>query len=134
MDAIRNITNVINTFVNLFQSINCLFWQLRWLESNLNNENGPTLLLVLAILGFAGLYTYCSSSDFHGGICSDASTTAGVVIVLFLVGIWLMRKRLFGSRSLPTAEAVSFEPEREKMLGVPVSMREVEMVRPLHVV
>lgn len=135
MDAIRNVTNTINTFVNLFQSINCLFWQLRWLEGNLNNESGPTLLLVLAILGFAGFYTYCSSTELDGGICSDFIITVGVVLVLVLVGVWLMRKRLFVSRSIPTAEAVSFESEREKMLGSSSNpLRDIEMVRPMHVV
>ncbi|RYH06595.1 hypothetical protein EON65_42690 [archaeon] len=135
MDAIRNLTNTINTFVNLFQSINCLFWQLRWLEGNINSENGPTLLLVLAIVSFAGFYTYCSSSGLEGGICSDVNTTIGVVVVLILVGIWLMRKRLFINRAIPTAEAVSFESEREKMLSsASAPLRDIEMVRPLHIV
>lgn len=107
MDSIRQLTETINVFVQFFQSINCLFWQLRWLESNVTEEQGGRAGLVLVILAFAVYYTFgCnSSSDVDG--CKDWVVQIGIISILALVAAYLLYKRYLLSRRGSEAQIIT---------------------------
>jgi hypothetical protein len=58
MDAIRSLTENINVFVRFFQSINCLFFQIRWLEENVGRSRNGVMLLVIGIVALCVMLSF----------------------------------------------------------------------------
>lgn len=52
----------INVFVRFFESINCLFLQIRWLEENLTRSSNGLLALVVGIIFFCLISLYIGES------------------------------------------------------------------------
>ena len=52
MESISQLTHTLNVFVRFFESINMLFCQVRWLESNIRNTRSGTFCIVFSIIGF----------------------------------------------------------------------------------
>lgn len=119
MDSLRHLTENINVFVQFFQSINCLFLQLRWLESHALHEQGGRAGLVLVILAFAVYYTFgCNSSTDEDG-CKDWVVQIGIITILALVAVYLLYKRWLLHRNNPiitAGVAVEDNGEEDKLI------------------
>lgn len=85
MDSLRELTANINVFVRFFESVNCLFWQLSWLERHISHEHSGRLLLVAVILGFCVYYTFVCHSGGAGDQCRDTVLQVGIIGVLVAV-------------------------------------------------
>jgi hypothetical protein len=104
MDQLRTITNTINTFVHFFQSINCLFWQVRWLEENVMRSSGSRIMLIGGIILFCAYISFVSND-------SNPLNGVGVIIIIFgIVGVilwkrfWTQETRAY--EALPIQEGV----------------------------
>lgn len=89
MQNIQNLTRTINVFVRFFESINCLFWQIGWLQQNFTNQSSERLFFFLVI------FLLCIYITFPGEF-DHVSTLAPILIVLVLVGmaVWLIQSRM----------------------------------------
>jgi hypothetical protein len=98
MEALRAISNNINTFVGFFDAINRLFCQIRWLEQNINNSSAKLLLLVLLIVVFC-VFVFLQPSS--GGGPFDAITRAlndyGPIVLVVAVVLYFVSRRFSGA-------------------------------------
>ncbi len=125
MEAIQNLTNTINTFVRFFESINCMFWQLNWLEQNVARAQGVEGLakmgIVFAFIGFAMFYTFGCEDDG----CRDTVVNFGIVFLMVLVAIYLVWRRwqISQQQSNSNNRQPTQEDDREKLIprAVPVA-------------
>ena len=85
MDNIRRLTDTINTFVRFFQSVNCLFWNVQWLEENLTKASNPRMLIVGIISLFCVFYTFMADSV--------KGTDPMVYVIVGCVIIWVLYRR-----------------------------------------
>lgn len=96
MDTLRQLTSQINVFVRFFQSINCLFYQIRWLESNVIRGSLGHLLYVAILLALVGYITYCNSAETNDTTtkyCSAVASQVAVLVLAFgLLGFLLLRR------------------------------------------
>ena len=119
MDALRSLTENINVFVQFFQSINCLFLQLRWLESHAMQEQGGRAGLVLVILAFAVYYTFGCNSASDASSCKDWVVQIGIITILALVAMYLLWKRwmLHRSSNAPSMAMAVESDEQDKLIA-----------------
>jgi hypothetical protein len=106
MDELRAITNHINTFVRFFESINCLFWQIRWLEDNISKAQFGRIAIVLLIFGFCALLTFLSTDKgkiFIGGATGNTALFISicVIVILIIILVWLIYQRNNNASYLP---------------------------------
>ena len=86
MEAIQQLTNFLNVFLNFFNSVNMLFCQIRWLEQNFLNSNNSLMIAVFVIILFC---IYLIFGGFNSGIIS----TLGPFFILFAVFFFLLFRR-----------------------------------------
>ena len=137
MEAIQNLTRTLNVFVRFFESINCLFWQINWLERNVSNASGEKAVIFVLIFCLGLFITF-------GGDQFEALTPYLVVMGLFALVAWLAFKRyrtqqsqhLRNDNELADAEAfipspwhtqqtsAPYEPVNQNIpIGIPVAER-----------
>ena len=99
MDTLNHLTNTINQFVRFFESINCLFWQINWLEQNIGQSNRGTFLIVGGIIAFCVLYLFADgSSDAWFGDIGDEIIASMPLILVVLVVAYFIYKRYHASQ------------------------------------
>ena len=90
MNGMRAFTDNANVVVRFMQTINCLFFQLRWLENNIRSSSNPQLIIVLILICLIGYLTFgCSQSDSQDSIdyfCGERGVSSLIVFAL-IVGI-----------------------------------------------
>jgi hypothetical protein len=97
MDALRGLTDQINVFVRLFESINYLFCQIRWLEQNIQNSS-KMLLLVVGVIGMICYFVYNSTlnNGDNDAFFAEASRIVvsyfPIMAVVLLVAFFLVRR------------------------------------------
>ncbi|KAJ1436099.1 hypothetical protein B484DRAFT_445833 [Ochromonadaceae sp. CCMP2298] len=126
MDSLRRITEQINVFVRFFQSINCLFLQLGWLERNIVHGSVEKIVLTLVLVLVAGYVTFgCSGLSSGRNLCSEENM--GTLIVLLVLGIiaYFFYKRFNQGASIASAAIV--EDEGDKLIPSVPAYREMEM-------
>ena len=64
MENLRHLTDQINVFVQFFQSVNCLFFQLKWLEENIVRSSNGLLLTVIGIVLFCIFVYFIGEEGF----------------------------------------------------------------------
>lgn len=98
MEALREVTQSINTFVRFFESINYLFCQLRWFEQNVLNSGSKLLLFVGVIISLCVLMYYESG---HGGNPYDALNKFlvdyGPIVLVVTIIAYFISQRLAGA-------------------------------------
>lgn len=82
MEAIQSLTRTINVLVEFFQSINCLFFQLRWLEGNCRRESGAVFFVVLFLIAFCVVYLWKC-----GNATSCDSDTMNILVYALILSI-----------------------------------------------
>lgn len=90
MQAITQLTRTVNVFVRFFESINCLFWQLRWLEQNMMGQSNERMAF------FGIIILICLYVTFF----SDTGPDLGpflIIGIIFLLAVWLILKRFRGN-------------------------------------
>jgi hypothetical protein len=113
MDALRGLTEQINVFVRLFESINYLFCQIRWLEQNIQNSS-KMLLLVVGVIGMICYFVYNSTLNNGGNDAFFAEASRIVVsyfpimAVVLLVAYFLVR-RISGTTDGALGESGGFD-------------------------
>jgi hypothetical protein len=136
MDSLRHLTENINVFVRFFESINCLIFQVNWLESNLRNIQGPKVAIVLLILGFCGYYTFGCNSSTDGELCKDNVVGMGIISIMLVLILYFMwqcyqrrRMRMEEENSVPHAEVVEEEESflSSKAVTPQAVLSEIEM-------
>jgi hypothetical protein len=94
MESLRRLTDTINTFVRFFESINCLFWQIQWLEQNINRAQGidglARIFLVIIFVLFSVYYTFVCGQNRK---CQDGAMYIGIILLLGSVVMYLLWKR-----------------------------------------
>eukprot|EP01038_Epipyxis_sp_PR26KG_P006715 gene6715-9208_t len=122
MDAIRELTNTINIFVQFFQSINCLFWQIRWLEDNIRGSSSPLLLIVFVIIVLCLILTFDKENSIMKSILGQniQGFDTSYIVYIFIIGLigWFLYKRF----SDPTISATP--------IGNPLRTDEVDSLLP----
>ncbi len=87
MEAIQSLTRTINVFVNFFQSINCLFLQVRWLENNCQGESPAKFFMVIFVLSFCVVYVVlCDTMDK----CSDPNSNYIMSLLVYSILISIL--------------------------------------------
>lgn len=123
MNSLRAFTENANVVVRFLQSINCLFLQIRWLESNLRGASNEKLAVVLILVCLIGYFTFsCSGgTESVGYFCGENGISSLIVVVLIMTIAYFLYKR-FNERvdSSPPDDA-AFDEEREKFLRGPVA-------------
>jgi small-conductance mechanosensitive channel len=56
METLERLTRLMNVFVRFFESLNCLFWQLGWLQQNITQSSLPALLTVGLIMSLCVVF------------------------------------------------------------------------------
>lgn len=113
MDALRGLTDQINVFVRLFESINYLFCQIRWLEQNIQNSS-KMLLLVVGVIGMICYFVYTSTLN-NGGNDKFFEEASRVVVAYFpvmavvLLVVYFLLRRFSGSEDGALGESGGFE-------------------------
>lgn len=94
MNNLRELTSTINTFVRFFESINCLFWQIQWLEQNVTRAQGieglGRILLVVIFVSFCIFYTFACADNEN---CQDKTIQIGIITLLILTLLYLLWQR-----------------------------------------
>ena len=130
MEHLRALTENINVVVRFFQSVNCLFWQLHWLEQNILRGSNERLVIGLLILILVGYMTFgCASTDSTNNSNSSSGTdyfcgNGGVSWLILLAAIGVIVYYLY-KRSVMRDTVVSDDPnyrpeEREKFISATV--------------
>ena len=116
MEALRNITQSINTFVRFFESINYLFCQIRWLEQNIANSSPRLLLFIGCILSICGLVYYSttmSDTDPSAAIINFLINYGPILVVVLIIGYLIIKRFSRESEALdgdnPSTGTGSFE-------------------------
>jgi hypothetical protein len=133
MEALRDITQSINTFVRFFESVNYLFCQLRWFEQNVLNSGSKLLLFVGVIICLCVLIYY---EGGHGGGPYDALnrflTDYGPIVLVVTIIAYFISQRLSGAGPSEggggTFESVFFGNRRRNQRDVDPSSGDLEMV------
>jgi len=130
MDGLRHFTGNANVVVNFFQSINCLFMQLRWLESHLRHSSTEQIAIVFVLVSLLGYYTFVCNGQTNpdsGYFCGDNGVSAMIAgAVLSIIGYFLY-KRYKDSQS-PSGPVDPSEQEKFLDASAP-SYAQVEMGR-----
>jgi hypothetical protein len=87
MESLQRITHHINIFVRFFQSINCLFLNLGWLERNIVHGSTEKVVLTLLLVAVAGVFTFGCSGALGRGANLCSSENSGYLVLLLVVGI-----------------------------------------------
>lgn len=87
MDQLNAVTNTINNFVRFFESINCLFWQIQWLEENISRSNNRTFLIVAVFFLFA-----CLVGFFGDSLNADITNNLPVLVVFGVIALFIFRR------------------------------------------
>ncbi len=91
MDSLNTLTNTINTFVRFFESINCLFWQIQWLEENITRSGHGTIIIVAIIIAFCVLFMYFGQNDWSNAVFGTDSPIL-LIIVVGVIALFLWRR------------------------------------------
>lgn len=83
----RQLTNNIQVFVRFFQSINCLFWNVRWLQANLTKTNNQQMAIVGIIVLLCLFMTFGGNSR---GVNMNIDPTMLIIICLLLIIVVLL--------------------------------------------
>jgi uncharacterized membrane protein YfcA len=89
MNTINEFSSHLNSFANLFGSINNLFCQVRWLETNLRNSSPLLLAIVGAIAVICLILTFSHDSG-------EAMQFIIVAFVVGLVALFFYRRHTLG--------------------------------------
>jgi hypothetical protein len=132
MNALRNLTGNINTIVQFFRSINCLFWNLEWLERNIVNGSSERIIMVLIIVGLVGYMTFaCSSDNASNEFCGGNGVSSLIFCAAIGVIVYFFYKRYrqrSAGNSGGSASNESKSSEREQF--IPVHANAVPVVAP----
>ena len=93
MDAIRELTHTINTFVRFFESINCLFWQIDWLRRNVQGTGSEQMTIVLVVIVVCIYLTFFSYQVPLFSFFGDNSNSVIVGALIFGLVLWLIYSR-----------------------------------------
>lgn len=120
MDAMRHFTENANVVVRFMQSINCLFLQLRWLESNLRTGSNETVILVIILVCFIGYFSLaCSGESTTNGFGCGENGVSSLMLMAVIVSILYFLYKRFSSHQ-NAARVDSDETEREKFIHATV--------------
>ena len=135
METLRSLTDNINVVVRFFQSVNCLFWQLQWLERNILQGSNERICITLLIVILIGYMTFsCSSNDGTtvGYLCGENGVSMLVLITVIGVIVYYLYKRYLLSQD--TSSTDNDHEEREKFVPASVPpFEQIEMGRPISV-
>ena len=118
MEALGGLTRNISTFVRFFESINNLFCQIRWLESNFRNSSSGLLLVVGGILIFC-VYLYAGPtgaiSTFFGipGLDEWLVKYGPIVIIVVIIAAMLFRRFTMGPQNNVGFDSIVFGARRD---------------------
>lgn len=135
METLQRLTNSINVFVRFFESINCLFWQLSWLQQNIRGSNLITLGIVAVIVLFCILLLVPEGeiSAFADGVDRalqlPPSTTLQIVrllpivIVVAVIAFYLYRRinppKYVGVRDTDFDDVERKDPSDDRNMRIP---------------
>lgn len=110
MHALNSLTANINVFVRFFQSINHLFCQIRWLDSNIRNSSGSLLAAVGAIV-FICYLVYTQPEERILKILTDQGP---LLIVCVVIAVLVYRRYHLGATGDSNVNSILFgNPESE---------------------
>ena len=121
MNGMRAFTDNANVVVRFMQTINCLFFQLRWLENNIRSSSNPQLIIVLILICLIGYLTFgCSQSDSQDSInyfCGERGVSSLIVFALIVgIGYFFYKRYRDGVNNGASSTSNNFNEEREKMI------------------
>jgi hypothetical protein len=122
MHALRSFTDNADVVWRFLQSVNCIFYQLQWLESNLRTASNTTLAIVVLVVCLLGYITFaCSgSSEGDGYFCGSGGVPSLLVAALVCSMIYFLYKRLTSGGQQNSASQPADEEEREKFIHATV--------------
>lgn len=101
MDSIRQLTDQINVFVRFFESINCLFLQLQWLENNITRSSNGLIITVgcivlfclfAMIVGQDTVVSLLKSLGIPETIATMIYNSIPILIIVIIIGLFFMRR------------------------------------------
>lgn len=135
MDGLRHFTSNANVVVNFLQSINCLLYQLRWLEGQIRHAPNEQIAIVLVLVGLLGYYTFvCNgeTNEENGYFCGENGVSGLIACAVLSVIAFFFYKRFHDRNPTVTiAERVESD-EQEKFLGASVPpFEQIELGQPI---
>ena len=96
------------------QSVNCIFFQLRWLESNLRSSPNSTLIIGLIVIGLLGYLTFaCAGGDANGNsFCGQNGVSSLIIAALVCAFLYFIYKRFTPPRTQPDQPHEDGETEK----------------------
>ncbi len=138
MDGLRHFTNNANVVVNFLQSLNCLFYQLRWLEGQIRHAPNEQIAIVLVLVGLLGYNTFiCNgqTNEENGYFCGENGVSGLIVCAVLSIIAYFFYKRFQDQQNPSVAVATRDDSdEQEKFLGASVPpFEQIEMGQPARV-
>lgn len=135
MDGLRHFTSNANVVVNFFQSINCLFYQLRWLEGHIRHAPNEQIAIVLVLVGLLGYYTFiCNgeTNEENGYFCGENGVSGLIACAVLSIIAYFFYKRYQDQNQSAAVALRDDSDEQEKFLGPSVpSFEQIEMGQPM---
>lgn len=130
MDNLRGFTENADVIVRFFQSINCLFLQLRWLEQNFRHASNEQIGMVLLLVCLIGYYTLsCSGEniDTVGYFCGKQGVATLIVLAVIGIILYFLWKRYENSRISGTDDRRSSEEQDGLVRATVVPFEQIEL-------
>lgn len=124
MDQLRLLTENINVFVRFFESINCLYYQLNWLQQNILYGSSEILFLMFTIiLTVIYIMFNClkSINNTYELTCSDTSIQIIIFSVIISIFLYFLYKRYLLRRNITIDNNNNInnqQDEREKFIHI----------------
>ena len=106
MEGIEAISRNMGTFVRLFDNLNRLFCQIRWLEQNINNSS-IQLLIFVGVIVFLCYFMFAAPTDSSNPFAAitKAINDYGPIIVVVALIAYFMARRFSGAADAEGTEA-----------------------------
>ena len=134
MNNLRAFTDNANVIVQFFQSINCLFLQIRWLERNIRHGTNEQIGMVLLLVCLVGYYTLsCSGNDVDtiGYFCGERGVTTLIVLAVVGIIVYFLWKR-YQQSSSSDDDTRNGDEQDQLIPATVVPFDQVEMGIPKH--
>lgn len=124
MEAIRELTHTINTFVRFFESINCLFWQIDWLRRNVQGTGSEQMTIVLVIMAVCIYLSFFSYKVSLFSFLGENSNSIIVGVLIFGLVIWLIYSRYYRG-AIVSADSHCVNDEDKNLITPEYALRTV---------